>query len=241
MMAQSPGPKPEAPDPSPQSHLRSGRLVAFDLDGTLVDSRRDLTDSANDLIVELGGAPLSEDAVGRMIGEGAGVLVQRALTAAGLGDVPGARERFLEIYDGRLLNFTKPYPGVVDAVRLARQHARVTVLTNKPLAPTVRILEALGLRELFDDVVGGDNELGRKPEPDALLAMMRDAGATPETTLLVGDSAIDHETARRAGVQSCLLTFGFGFLNFPKDRLTGQEWLAGDAGELSGFVRRFCG
>jgi phosphoglycolate phosphatase len=161
-----------------------GRLVAFDLDGTLVDSRRDLSDSANDLIVELGGAPLTEDAIGRMVGEGAGVLVARALEAAGLGTVPGARERFLEIYDGRLLNFTRPYDGVVEAVRLAREYARVTVLTNKPLAPSLRILEALGLRDLFDDVAGGDTALGRKPEPAALQAMIGDAGATPATTAM---------------------------------------------------------
>ena len=216
-----------------------GRLVAFDLDGTLVDSRRDLSDSANDLIVELGGAPLTEEAIGRMVGEGAGVLVARALEAAGLGSVPGARERFLEIYDGRLLNFTRPYDGVVAAVRLAREHARVTVLTNKPLAPSLRILEALGLRDLFDDVAGGDNALGRKPEPAALHAMIGDAGATPATTLLVGDSAIDHETAIRAGVQCCLVTFGFGFANLPSERLTGREWLAGDAAELVEYVRRF--
>jgi phosphoglycolate phosphatase len=216
------------------------RLIAFDLDGTLVDSRRDLTDAANDLIVELGGSPLTEEAIGRMVGEGAGVLVGRALAAARLGDVPGARERFLDIYDGRLLHFTRPYPGVVDAVRLAREHARVTVLTNKPLAPSLRILEALGLRDLFDDVAGGDHPLGRKPEPAALQAMMRDAGASPQTTMLVGDSAIDHETALRAGVQCCLVTFGFGFLNFPRERLTGREWLAADAVQLTACIRGFC-
>jgi phosphoglycolate phosphatase len=215
-------------------------LIAFDLDGTLIDSRRDLTDSANDLIVELGGAPLTEEAIGRMVGEGAGVLVARALAAAGLGEVAGARERFLQIYDGRMLNVTRPYDGVLDAVHLARAHARVVVLTNKPLAPSLRILEALGMRGLFADVVGGDDPRGRKPEPAALLDMMRDAGATPATTMLIGDSAIDHETALRAGVQACLVTFGFGFVNLPHERLTGQEWLAADTAALIGCVRRFC-
>lgn len=217
----------------------SRKLVAFDLDGTLVDSRRDLTDSANDLIVELGGSPLTEDAIGRMVGSGAGVLVQRALAAAGLGEVPGARERFLEIYDGRLLNFTRPYDGVVDAVEAAREYARVVVLTNKPVGPSERILDALGLRGLFADVVGGDDVRGRKPEPAALLDLIREAGTTPETTLMVGDSAIDHETAQRAGTRCCLVTFGFGFVNFPLDRLTGQEWLAEDTGQLADIVRRF--
>ena len=101
------------------------RLIAFDLDGTLIDSRRDLADSANQLLGEMGAPPLPEDAIGRMVGEGARVLVQRALAARGLEETPAALPRFLEIYDTRLLNHTRPYEGVLDAVRLARQHARL--------------------------------------------------------------------------------------------------------------------
>jgi phosphoglycolate phosphatase len=209
------------------------RLIAFDLDGTLIDSRRDLANSANELVAELGGAPLSEDAVGRMVGEGAAVLVRRVLTAAGFGDVPGELARFLAIYDRRLLDYTRPYDGVEDVVRAARRHSRVVVLTNKPLAPTLRILDALGMRELFDDVVGGDNALGRKPEAAALEALMRDAGAGQKTTLMVGDSAVDHETARRAGVQACIVSFGFGFANFPQDRLTADDWVVPDVAALA--------
>jgi phosphoglycolate phosphatase len=217
------------------------RLIAFDLDGTLIDSRRDLADSANQLIEELGGSPLSEDAIGRMVGEGASVLVSRALQASGLGDVAGALPRFLTIYDGRLLNHTRPYEGIEDAVRLARQSASVVILTNKPVAPTLRLLEAFAMRDLFDEVVGGDNPLGRKPDPAALHAMMRDAGAAPETTMLVGDSEIDHETAQRAGVRSCLVSFGFGFVNFRRTRLSGDEWVVPDVAALctaiAGFAR----
>lgn len=218
-----------------------GRLIAFDLDGTLIDSRRDLADSANELLVELGGTPLAEDAIGRMVGEGAGVLVKRALAAAGVDEVPDALPRFLTIYDRRLLNYTRPYEGILDAVRLAREHARVVVLTNKPVAPTLRILDAFTMRELFDDVVGGDNPLGRKPDPAALQSLMRDAGAAPERTLLVGDSEIDHATAQRAGVRSCLVSFGFGFVNFRRTRLCGDEWVVPDVAALctaiAGFVR----
>ena len=124
------------------------RLIAFDLDGTLVDSRRDLAQSANQLIVELGGPELPEDAIGRMVGEGAAVLVGRALAAAGLDDQPRALARFLEIYDGRLLNHTYAYEGVVEAVQVARRHARVAVLTNKPAGPSERILVGLGSARL---------------------------------------------------------------------------------------------
>jgi phosphoglycolate phosphatase len=154
------------------------RLIAFDLDGTLVDSRTDLADSANDLIAERGGTPLPEEAIARMVGEGAAVLVRRVLAAAQLTDTGGALARFLEIYDTRLLRHTRVYDGMTDVVRFARTLGRVAVLTNKPLAPSDRILEGLGVRGLFDSVTGGDGPLPRKPDPAALNEMMRDAGAS---------------------------------------------------------------
>jgi phosphoglycolate phosphatase len=215
------------------------RLIAFDLDGTLIDSRRDLADSANDLIVELGGAPLPEDAIGRMVGEGARLLVQRALTAAGLDEPADAVARFLVFYDQRLLNHTRLYDGVADAVRLAREHARVVVLTNKPKGPTDRILDGLGLRSLIDEVVGGDGPLPRKPDPAALLALMDVAGADETTTLMVGDSAIDHQTALNAGVRCCLVSYGFGFVTFPREQLTGTETIAADAAALRDAITAF--
>jgi len=198
------------------------RLIAFDLDGTLIDSRRDLADSANELIAELGGTPQSEEAVGRMVGDGARVLVQRALAAAGLTDPGNALPRFLEIYDTRLLIHTRPYPGVETAIEAARRGARVTMLTNKPLHHTARIVEALGWTPLFDEVVGGDNPRGRKPAPDALLAMMAAAGVSPSQALMVGDSKVDLDTARRAGVRCCLVSFGYGFESVDKTPIEGE-------------------
>jgi phosphoglycolate phosphatase len=198
------------------------RLIAFDLDGTLIDSRRDLADSANQLIAELGGLPLPEEAVGRMVGDGARVLVERALKAAGLVDPGHALARFLEIYDTRLLVHTRPYPGVEAAIEAARRGARVTMLTNKPLHHTARIVEALGWTPLFDEVVGGDNPLGRKPEPRALQAMMTAAGVTAARAMLVGDSKVDLDTARRAGVRCCLVSFGYGFESVDKAPIEGE-------------------
>lgn len=215
------------------------RLIAFDLDGTLVDSRRDLADSANQLITELGGAPLEEDAVARMVGEGAAMLVRRALAAAGVIDDGSALERFLAIYDTRLLRHTRIYDGIPEAIRFAQTLGSVAVLTNKPLAPSVRILEALGLRELFGTIIGGDGPLPRKPDPSALRELMRERSATPQTTLLIGDSVIDHETARRAGVRACLVSFGFGYETFPKERLAGDEWVATSADDLRRVLTEF--
>jgi phosphoglycolate phosphatase len=186
-------------------------LIAFDLDGTLIDSRRDLADSANQLIEELGGQPLTEEQIGGMVGEGAALLVRRALRAAGRGEREHALERFLEIYDERLLNHTRVYDGVADVVRQAHGRARLTVLTNKPTKPTERILEGLGLRGAFDEVIGGDGPYPRKPDPAGLNAMMTAANAAAGDTLLIGDSAIDLETAKRGGVSCCLVSYGFGF------------------------------
>jgi phosphoglycolate phosphatase len=215
------------------------RLIAFDLDGTLIDSRRDLAESANQVITELGGTPLSEDTIGRMVGEGAAVLIRRALAAAGLGEAPGALPRFLEIYDGRLTKHTRAYEGIEDAVQAARRIARVIVLTNKPAGPSERILGSLGLLALFDDVIGGDGPLPRKPDPASLFAAMERAGTTAAQTLLIGDSAIDHETAVRASSRCCLATYGFGYVMFPRERLTGKEWMAAAPGDLPAIFDRF--
>ena len=215
------------------------RLIAFDLDGTLIDSRRDLADSANQVITELGGTPLSEDAIGRMVGEGAAMLVRRAVAAAGLGEVPAALPRFLEIYDGRLTRHTRAYDGIEEAVKLARGVARVIVLTNKAVRPSERILDTLGLLQLFDEIVGGDGPFPRKPDPASLFAAMQRAEATPAGTLLIGDSAIDHETAIRASSRCCLATYGFGYVMFPRERLTGEEWIAAAPGDLPAIFARF--
>ena len=214
------------------------RLIAFDLDGTLIDSSRDLADSVNDVLVELGAPPLPSESVTRMVGEGARVLIRRALDAAGIPETPDALARFLAIYDTRLLNHTKPYDGIADVVRAARAHARVSVLTNKPLEPSEKVLAGLGLRDLFDDVIGSDGPFPRKPDPAALRALMALAGATPERTLMVGDSKIDYETARNASARCCLAAYGFS--NHTLDGVpTGDAWVVSDAAGLADVIGRF--
>ena len=215
------------------------RLIVFDLDGTLIDSRRDLAESANQLIAELGGTPLSEDAIAGMVGEGAALLVKRALDGAGLEHPPFAVKRFLEIYDTRLVNHTRVYDGISDALHVARDHARLGVLTNKPLGPTERLLAAFSIRHLFQDVIGGDGPYRRKPDPVGLLAMMELTGAPPERTLMVGDSVIDYETAQRASVQACIVSYGFGFRTFPRDRIHHGSAVVDDAAGLLGVIQRF--
>jgi phosphoglycolate phosphatase len=181
---------------------------------------------------------LTEEQIGGMVGEGAALLVRRALRAAGRVDRAQALERFLEIYDQRLLNHTRVYDGIADVIQQTRERARLAVLTNKPTAPTERILAALGLRAAFDQVIGGDGPYPRKPDPAGLQAMMTSANATARDTLLVGDSAIDLETARRSGVACCLVSYGFGFR--PELRTQGADVrIADDARELLQAINSF--
>ena len=187
-------------------------LLVFDLDGTLIDSRHDLADAANALIVEGGGQPLPVDAITAMVGEGAPLLVRRALKAAGLDlDLREALPRFLELYDERLLVHTRLYDGTREALETLASRATLAILTNKPQHPTERILEGLGIAPFFRWVIGGDTPHGRKPDPGGLNHLMTLAGTATADTVMVGDSAIDLRTARAAGTRICLVRYGFGF------------------------------
>lgn len=216
-------------------------LVVFDLDGTLIDSRQDLADAANALIVERGQQALAADAIGRMVGEGAAVLVRRALDAAGLPMDDTCVPRFLQLYDERLLVNTRPYDGIPDAVARLSEAASVAVLTNKPAAPAVRLLEAFGLMPYLVDVLGGDGPLPRKPDPAALRQLMSKHAAAPQATVLVGDSRIDFETAHNAGTGICLVRFGFGFETFAHRSLRGDEVLVDHPRDLPGALSRWVG
>lgn len=197
-------------------------LIAFDLDGTLVDSLRDLAESANELLARLGGPRLEEDAVARMVGEGAATLVRRVLDAAHVPAPDDALERFLDIYNDRLLQCTRPYEGVPELLdELSSRGIPLAVLTNKPLAATRRVLDGLGLASYFppERVFGGDGPCPRKPDPAGLLRLSVLAGTSSSRVLLVGDSLVDWQTANAASARICMARYGFGFRDFPVSEL----------------------
>jgi phosphoglycolate phosphatase len=207
-------------------------LVVFDLDGTLVDSQRDLAESTNEMLESYGGRALPLDAVAGMVGEGARLLVVRALTAAGLEpDVDDALARFRAIYDRRLLLHTRPYPGVPEMMRDLAGHARLGVLTNKPEAPARRLLDAFELTRHVAGVIGGDSGFARKPDPAGLQHLIDAGQGDASATIFVGDSMIDVETARRAGVRMCVALYGFGNLRGDL-MLEGDELLAGQPADV---------
>lgn len=210
------------------------RLIVFDLDGTLVDSRRDLSNAANALLHDLKRPPLPEERIGDMVGEGAAVLVRRVLAASGLpAEMPGALPRFLELYDERLLDHTRPYDGIVEALQALRARARLAVLTNKPQAQTDKLLSGLDLARYFEPVIGGDTPLGRKPNPGGLAAIVRRSEAEIASTTLVGDSPVDLETARGAGCNVVLASYGFGFRDM---ELRGTERIITTPSELASLL-----
>ena len=202
-------------------------LVVFDLDGTLVDSRKDISDAANLLLESCGAAPLSEETIAGMVGTGIPDLVQRAFAAAGCEPPAGALDRYVEIYSGRLLAHTRPYPGIRETLAALAQRTALAILTNKPRGATREILAGLDLACYFspDRVFGGDGPFPCKPDPAGLLRMAADAGVGVERTLLVGDSLIDWQTARRAGARICMARYGFGFKGFPAVQVTAGDLL----------------
>jgi phosphoglycolate phosphatase len=232
-------PKPQAPSrkpdnvPSRESRAPSRCLIVFDLDGTLIDSRQDIAESANEVVESYGGAALPIDRVSAMIGEGAQILVERALEAAGLNPAePEALSRFKKIYDRRLLMHTRPYDGIPEAFTALSKRSTLAVLTNKPEAPTYRLLHAFELDTHVAWVIGGDGAHPRKPDPAGLRYLIETAGATLDRTLYVGDSMIDVETARRAGVDLLVARYGFGQMR-GELRLNADEPAVDDSRQLA--------
>ena len=218
--------------------MLSTRLAVFDLDGTLIDSRRDLADSANEMLAVYSAAPLDDGRIVSMVGCGALTLVKRVMAAAGI-DVPvaDALAHFLTAYDARLTHHTRPYEGIADLLdELQSRQMSMALLTNKPLDQSNRILDAFGFAEHFRWLVGGDGPWPRKPEPDGIRFLMQQAGANADETVLIGDSTVDLKTARNAGVRICLARYGFGFADVPAADLRGDESLVDTPAEISGVL-----
>jgi phosphoglycolate phosphatase len=214
-------------------------IIVLDLDGTLIDSARDLADSIGELLESYGAAPLPLADVVAMVGEGAPMLVRRALKRSNLAPEPEqALQRYVQIYARRLTNHTAPYDGVAESLAVVLRRGPLAVLTNKPLGPSIGILEALGLRGYFTRIIGGDSEYGRKPDPAGLLALQ--SLAPGDRLVMVGDSPADWKTAEAAGVPFVWARYGFGASRFgstPPD----TELVIDHARELDGALDRLSG
>ena len=191
------------------------RHLIFDLDGTLVDSRLDLSNSINAMLRHFGKPLLPNEVIASYIGDGAPMLVRRSL-----GDpddesfVQHALEFFLLYYRGHKLDNTFVYPGIkecLDSIRGSRNGSgmKMSVLSNKPVGPSRAIVEALGLGNYFFQVYGGNSFHTKKPDPTGVQALLQESSTEPQETVIVGDSDVDVLTARNAGTFSIGVGYGF--------------------------------
>lgn len=190
--------------------MKSAELLIFDLDGTLIDSKQDLADSVNATRAWMGLEPLPLEQVSSYVGNGAPMLVRRALPGATEAQLAEALRHFLNYYREHMLDATTLYPGVreaLDEMHDAGKH--LAILTNKPVRFSVTLLEGLGLDLHFFRIYGGNSFQEKKPHPVGIHALMQERGIAPENTVMVGDSAVDILTARNAGTLACGVSWGF--------------------------------
>jgi phosphoglycolate phosphatase len=198
----------------------TAKLLIFDLDGTLIDSREDLANSINAMLIHFGKKELPHEVIASYIGDGAPMLVRRSL-----GDpddesfVQDAVLYFMSWYREHKLDNTYVYDGVKEALNAIQksrdgasaqgtQPLKMAVLSNKPVGPSRAIVEALGLGPYFFQIYGGNSFHTKKPDPTGVQALLEEAGATPEETVIVGDSDIDVLTAQNSGIYSVGVTYG---------------------------------
>jgi phosphoglycolate phosphatase len=206
-------------------HTRHGfephqiRLVIFDLDGTLIDSRLDLVHSVNAALRHIGRPELPDDVIASYVGDGAPILIQRALggEAVDAALVQQGLQFFLSYYREHKLDHTKVYDGIREALGSIQQppasqngfRRKMAVLTNKPVGPSRTIVESLGLAPFFRQVYGGNSFATKKPDPEGARRLLEEDSASPEEGVIVGDSHVDIETGRNAGLWTIGVRYGF--------------------------------
>jgi phosphoglycolate phosphatase len=197
--------------PIPKENLK---LLVFDLDGTLIDSRADLAASINAMLNHFGRSSLPEDVIASYIGDGASMLVRRSLGDPADEDfVEQAVDYFLSYYREHKLDHTHLYDGVLESLERLRASAgayprQMAVLSNKPVGPSREICQALELKPYFFQIYGGNSFPTKKPDPAGLLALIAEAYVRPEETLMIGDTDVDVLTARNAGAWALGCKFG---------------------------------
>ncbi|QJF51654.1 phosphoglycolate phosphatase [Roseobacter ponti] len=219
----------------------SRQVIVFDLDGTLIHSAPDLHAAANVALRAAGREDVSLAQVISFIGNGVGMLVERALKATGpwtaeLQD--GTLAAFMAFYEQNTTTLTAPYAGVTECLEeLQAAGVVMGICTNKPQTPAREICEALGLSRFFGEICGARSDLARKPDPEPLLQTIRALDGDPSRTLYVGDSAVDYRTAQNAAVPFRL--FSGGYLNHPLPNLGPDQIF--DTWADAGFQRALTG
>jgi phosphoglycolate phosphatase len=192
------------------------KLVIFDLDGTLIDSRLDLVHSVNAALRHISRPELPDDVIASYVGDGAPVLIQRALGGEAVDEalIRQGLEFFLSYYRAHKLDHTTVYPGIQEALASIQGSGnggprKMAVLSNKPVNPSRAIVEALGLGRYFTQVYGGNSFATKKPDPGGALKLVSECGVRCEQAAIVGDSHVDIRTGHNAGLWTVAVKYGF--------------------------------
>jgi phosphoglycolate phosphatase len=192
------------------------KLVIFDLDGTLIDSRLDLVHSVNAALRHIGRPELPEDVIASYVGDGAPILIQRALGGEAVEEalIKKGLEFFLAYYREHKLDHTTVYAGIPEALAAIQKSAngiprKLAVLSNKPVHPSRAIVEALGLGKFFSQIYGGNSFPSKKPDPEGARKLLEEYGVEPQHAAMIGDSHVDVDTGRNAGMVTVGVTYGF--------------------------------
>ena len=186
------------------------RAIIFDLDGTLIDSKQDLIHSVNAMLEEMKRPHLAADVISGYIGHGAPQLVARALGATATEEqLKRALEFFLRYYEEHKMDNTRAYPGVAQTLAKLEKTTKA-VLTNKPVNISGRILKELGLAKHFRAIYGGNSFETKKPDPLGAKTILREFGIAASEAMIVGDSEVDVQTGRNAGMRVAAVNYGFG-------------------------------
>ncbi|HOW58165.1 MAG TPA: HAD-IA family hydrolase [Candidatus Omnitrophota bacterium] len=205
------------------------KLILYDLDGTLVDTRRDIINSVRYALQTLNGPQLTDDEIKDCVGTGLHALIKKVFRTEDEKLADKGSKTYREHYKLHMLDHTQLYPGAKEFLEYFKNRKQA-VITNKPNPYSSQILEALGVAHYFIAILAGDNGLPFKPDPAAIHHLMDETGATETETLFVGDSQIDIEAARNAGVE--IVTLSHGFVSEPVLREAKPDYLVSDFSEL---------
>lgn len=203
-------------------------LFLFDLDGTLIDSKRDIAASVHHTMRVLGLPPIDDETIYSFVGNGVTPLIQKSVGS----DFEKALAIFKKHYDDHCLDTTLLFSGVTEVLKHFEKTPKV-IITNKSQGFSEKIVNGLGLMPLFKGLYGGDTNFPKKPDPTVVHHLLQSFGATPDRTVIIGDSQVDMETGKNAGILTCGVTYGFR----PREELVGSQpdYLIDQPGDLLKF------
>lgn len=192
------------------------KLIIFDLDGTLVNSIKDITNALNYAVEPYGLAPKTVEEVGTLVGEGITKVIERIIGEERLRHRDEVVKRFLDFYSEHIIDNTFPYQGVKETLEGLKAYKKA-VISNKREGLSVKVLEGLDLLRYFDLVLGSDSTTERKPSPVPVLHVLSTFGLTPSDAVMVGDSDLDIKAGKGAGIRTVGVTYGYRDRTLLKD------------------------